>query len=238
MTVSRTADERGYYLGSDGFYYAKVTATPNSSYGSGYTFSTGDRISRNTTYYFKVEPIRWRILTTNDGKAFILCDSIIANQRYDSSSNNYKNSDVRAWLNETFYETAFTDLQKQIILTTEVDNGTSNSGGGFFPGMSENTNDKVFLLSYNELNNSAYGLTSNALRRMLTSDYARATGAYMSTNSSNYGAGYWWLRTPYNRYSNSNSVRYVNYDGSINNYSGGSVSTGNYGVVPAMWITL
>ena len=107
--------------------------------------------------------------------------------------------------------------------------------------MSENTNDKVFLLSYNELNNSAYGLTSNALRRMLTSDYARATGAYMSTSSSNYGFGNWWLRTPdSNRYGS--NVRYVGADGGTSNNRGtantSGANTANCGIVPAMWITL
>jgi uncharacterized repeat protein (TIGR02543 family) len=54
VTITKTIDERGYYLGSDGFYYAKYS-----------------------TYYFKVEPIRWRILTEQDGKAFLFCDIII-----------------------------------------------------------------------------------------------------------------------------------------------------------------
>lgn len=34
--------------------------------------------------------------------------------------NNYAESTVRKWLNETFYNTAFSELQKQIILTTTV----------------------------------------------------------------------------------------------------------------------
>ena len=76
VTVGTSADTRGYYLGSDGYYYAKVTATPNSS---GYTFSTNATVSRGTVYYFKVEPIKWRILTESGGTALILCESIIAN---------------------------------------------------------------------------------------------------------------------------------------------------------------
>ena len=48
---------------------------------------------------------------------------------------------------------------------------------------------------------------------MLTSDYSRATGVWMSTSSDYYGDGYWWLRSPYG-YS-SNDVRFVSYDGSI-----------------------
>ena len=42
VEVTEEQDSRGYYLGSDGYYYAKVTATP---YSSGYAFSTGTTVT-------------------------------------------------------------------------------------------------------------------------------------------------------------------------------------------------
>jgi hypothetical protein len=233
VTVSSTVDERGYYLGSDGFYYAKVVADPSSS---SYTFSTGATVTDGATYYFKVEPIRWRILSTDGETAFILCDSIIANHKYDGSYNNYKHSEIRAWLNATFYKTAFSALQREIILTTTVDNSAASTGYSSNPYACEDTEDKIFLLSYKEVTNSAYGFSSSAYdtaRRMQTSDYSRATGADMSTSSDYYGNGYWWLRSPI--YNLIGSARDVGYDGNAGSLFVGGASDG---VVPALRIRL
>ena len=245
--ISNTPDTDGYYLGSDGERYAKVVADP---YYSGYTFSDNSSVIVGNTYYFKVEPIRWRILSESDGNAFILCDSIIANHYYHHTTssttidgqrvyaNNYKYSDIRAWLNDEFYKTAFGDLQQALIQTTEVDNSAQSTGDSSNPYACENTSDKVFLLSYREVTNSAYGfassyLTDDTARRMLTSDFSRATGAWMSTTSY-YGNGWWWLRSPLSNYSN--SARNVHDDGDANrNYT---VDNDLFGVVPALNLTL
>ena len=91
VTITETQDDRGHYLGSDGFYYAKVKATPCASY---YTFSTGEAIDGGKDYYFKVEPIRWRILNEENGEALLLCDNIIDKYIFDDSSNNYAESQI------------------------------------------------------------------------------------------------------------------------------------------------
>lgn len=245
VTVTDTTDSRGYYLGSDGKYYARVIADP---WGLSYTFSTGASVTDGTEYYFKVEPIRWRILSEEDGVAFILCDSIIDNQRYDDASNNYAESEIREWLNATFYETAFNSLQQEIVLTTEVDNSAASTNpydnetyfnNGVNDYACENTNDKIFLLSEAEATNGLYGFAASysvydTARRMLTSDYSRATGAYISTSSNYYGNGWWWLRSPY--YGNSSSARGINIDGSANSIS--NVRDTIEGVVPALRIRL
>lgn len=269
VTITDTTDDRNYYLGSDGSYYAKVTAAPSESY---YTFSTGTTVTSGTVYYFKVEPIRWRILCEENGEALILCDSIIANAAYQSDytydgdpytlmayttangapegtyANNYKYSNVRAWLNDSFYETAFSELARSIILTTEVDNSAKstnpygnetylNNGVNIYA--CENTNDKVFLLSIEEASNSAYGFAStyeayNTARSMVTSDYSRASGAHMVTSSDYYGNGWWWMRSP--NYHNSVSACETS-DGGAASLSS-LVRFTNRGVVPALRITL
>ena len=245
--ISNTPDTDGYYLGSDGERYAKVVADPEKSY---YKFSDNSSVIDGYTYYFKVEPIRWRILSESDGNAFILCDSIIANHYYHHTrssttidgqtvyANNYKYSDIRAWLNDEFYNTAFGDLQQALIQTTEVDNSVYSTGYSSNRYACENTSDKVFLLSYREVTNSAYGFASSystydTARRMLTSDFSRATGAYMSTDSSYYGNGRWWMRSPY--YYSYGHVRSVDYSGYADYNS--NVNR-NYGVVPALKLTL
>ena len=242
VMVGDVADEDGYYLGSDGERYAKVVADP---YGIGYTFSDGSAVTDGNTYYFKVEPIRWRILSESDGSAFILADGIIANKAYDAGrNNNYKNSDIRAWLNGEFLNTAFGEVAQGLIETTEVDNSEYSTGYSSNQYACENTFDKVFLLSYREVTNSAYGFSSDdvdydAARRMTVSDYARSTGAIINT-SSYFGCGHWWLRSPSNDYSN--CARGVNYrgaaDANIYYYVGGDYGGGGDGVVPALNIIL
>ena len=235
VTITETQDTRGYYLGSDGFYYAKVVADPD---GSDYTFSTGASVTYGETYYFKVETIRWRILSEDGETAIILCDSIIAKHRYDDSSNNYANSEIRQWLNDTFYETAFTELQREMILTTNVDNSVASTGYSSNSYACEDTEDKIFLLSYKEATNSAYGFstsysTYDEARRMQTSDYCRATGVYMNTLSGYYGNGVWWLRSPDSDISF--RARYVRSDGDVGY---GEARGSNRGVVPALQIRL
>ena len=230
VTVGTTADSRGYYLGSDGFYYAKVTADP---FNSGYKFSSGASVTNGTVYYFKVEPIRWRILSESGDTALILCDSIIANHRYDESNNNYKSSEIRAWLNGTFYNTAFNELQKDLINTVLVDNSEASTGYSSNPYACEDTSDKVFLLSYKEVTNPDYGFSSNdsdydTARRMTVNDYARATGAYMNEDN-----GWWWLRSPSTRHDS--NARGVSHDGYVG-YYGVNYELG--GVVPALQIRL
>ena len=237
VTITSTIDERGYYLGSDGYYYAKIVADPLYS---NYTFSTGETITDGEIYYFKVEPIRWRILSEDGETAFILCDSIIEGMSYDAGKyNNYAESNIRAWLNNEFYNTAFSKLQQEIILTTTVDNSAYSTGYDSNSNACEDTEDKVFLLSYREVTNSEYGFLSDlsigdTIRCMQTSDYSRATNVFVNrSSSSDYGVGRWWLRSPYN--SLTENVRYVNEQGSYN-FTGADGYA--IGVVPAIWITL
>ena len=269
ITITSITDSRGYYLGSDGYYYAAVTATPGKA---GYTFSTGASVTSGTVYYFKVESIRWRILSTDGETALILCDSIIANMAYQSDyyenydnrlhayttangapsgtyANNYEYSAVRKWLNETFYKTAFNDLQKAIIIETEIDNSVASTGYSSNPYACDDTKDKVFLLSYAEATNSKYefgppSYPEDEDRLMLTSDYSRATGAHINTTYPGYGNGYWWLRSPkyYDptyedpTYEDGYELRLISCYSYAHDYS--YVYDSNIGIVPAMWINL
>lgn len=183
------------------------------------------------------------MLDESDGNALILCDMIIDSQQYDydgNYSNNYAESTVRAWLNDNFYSTAFNDLQKNIILTTEVDNSASSTGYSENEHACENTNDKVFLLSFTEVTSSDYGFNRSSsaydtAREKKTTDYAQSQGAYtyFSSSSEYNGNGFWWLRSP--NYYYSYYARGV-YNGGVD-YGDGVRSTG-YGVVPALQIRL
>ena len=203
----------------------------------------------STAYWFKYEVVRWRVLTEIGNRAFLMCNIAIDAQQYYNDYNttrlidgktvyvnNYAESHIRKWLNETFYNTAFNDLQKAIIGMTSVDNSARsanpfNNATQWNKGKNEyaceNTLDKIFLLSEYEVTNPTYGFTGSAL---MISDYAKSQGCYREYNDS----CRWWLRSPY--YDNYNYARCVDYDGHSNSIE--AVSYTSNGIVPAMWITL
>ena len=240
VTLSKYTNSNGYYDGSDGAEYLKVIASCNAYYGN--AFSNGVEITKGDVYYFKMEPIRWRIL--DEEKGLLVCDFIIDTVQYNHSSfshsngsyaNNYKESKVRAWLNNEFLKTAFTLEEQSFIKTTLVDNSAESTliteNNKF---VCEDTLDKIFLLSAVEanamiINTDAY---FPAERRLITSDYSRVTGAYVDTYS-NYGCGYWWLRSPYAK--SSCKVRFIRSNGRMENFD---VHLNDVGVVPALQIKL
>lgn len=108
-----------YYLGTDGNYYAKCK---ENAYATGYKYSDNNPVKKSTenSYrYFKVEPIKWRVLTDNySGKKLLLAENILTADIpfYEGYSrtrsvgadttiypNNYKYSQIRAYLNGLSY---------------------------------------------------------------------------------------------------------------------------------------
>lgn len=122
-------------------------------------------------YWFKYEPIKWRILTTSGNSAYIMSDialdsfSIQPNRKsemrddlfaeYNNSTgvpdgtyaNNWEYCFLRRWLNETFYNEVFNKLQKEIIQTTHLDNTARSSNPNDYPkyyGYGENAGKNKF----------------------------------------------------------------------------------------------
>ncbi len=211
-----------------------------------------------TVYFFKYEPIKWRILEEQDGKALLLCEMVIDCQEYyhdrysdrtiDGTTvypNNYEYSNIRAWLNDNFYNTAFNDLQKQLIQLTTVDNSpASTAAGASFddPATSyacKNTDDKVFLLSTKEVTTNKYGFAPDpyvceTARQKQTTDYTKCQGD--SSSYSNEGYNDWWLRSPSYSSSSSGCARFASKDGDASFHH--LVVNSLIGVCPALWISL
>lgn len=122
-------------------------------------------------YWFKYEPIKWRILTTSGNSAYIMSDialdsfSIQPNRKsemrddlfaeYNNSTgvpdgtyaNNWEYCFLRGWLNETFYNEVFNGLQKEIIQTTHLDNTARSCNPNAYPkyyGYGENAGKNKF----------------------------------------------------------------------------------------------
>ena len=245
---------RGYYS-YNGEEYAKVTATPYAT-GDAYLYSDGTAVTSNTTEWFKVEPIKWKVagIDAATGSVKVMSTVILDKSYYYKNqdtrtidgetiySNNYKYSDLREFLNNSFYNTAFTSLQQSAILTTEVDNsmrGTNyaDNGGSTNNYVCENTFDKIYALSHKEAKASFFGdntEVSRTERLLKVTDFAKAKGVYWEVSSSDYiGNGEWWLRSP--NYYNDHSASRVYYASALWAIN---VDDAKIGVVPAMQLSV
>ena len=171
-------------------------------------------------------------------------------------ANNWQYSTIRAWLNGSyeandtqkttytdkgFLQTAFTANAQSLIAATTVDNSEGSTCGTGEQSQSNpyacgKTKDKIFLLSQQEATTLNSGFAAynkdDSTRIRVTTDYAKATGAFQ--NSTDGYGGWWWLRSPY--CSQENSARVI--------ISGGGGADSNVvhstygGVVPALSISL
>jgi len=234
--TSGSNEYRGVYFTS---YRPYSTITASSAANS---FQDENGYTASSVYWFKYEPITWRVLDVQAGKAFLMANLVLDSQDYHYStstrniggstvySNNYQESHIRSWLNSNFYNTAFTTAEQARIQTTTVDNSVASTGYSSNPYVCANTSDKVFLLSYAEATSATYGLSTTTARQLAPSAYAKAQGVYTYTN----GFNYWWLRSP-DYGSDDDYARSVNLGGYVDN---DYVNFTNGGVVPALWISL
>ena len=188
---SYKTDRGWYYL--DGAYYA--SARQNAS--AACTLSDGTSITvqdTSTIHWFKVEPIKWRILSSKGGSYSLASSSLLRGDVIYSKSNGpiyYDQSRIRAYLNGDFYKDAFS-FDSSLVQTVEVDNSASTTGMEPNKCVCDNTFDKVYLLSYKDCVNSAC-FKNQSDRMCTTTDYALCT--YANAES---GYGYYYTRSPSN----------------------------------------
>ena len=240
----------------DGTRYRKVDKSDANQ-----TIRFGD----NEYRYFKWEPIKWKVLSSDDSKLFLLADKALDCNEFNESykSVTWETSTIRSWLNgygsksnedgisytlDSFYRDAFTALERGAILTTTVvneDNSAYQTEGG------NDTSDKIFLLSLSDAMNENYGFCAktqegsngrntveSASRWVEATEYAKAMGTNPISHDAltNGNANVWWsLRTPGYNKYNYFEITGVNAYGAASNY-GVDVDNGFGGVVPALYI--
>lgn len=222
------------------------------------TFQDDNGYTIGIVYWFKYEPIKWRVLDPNKG--LVLSETIVDSQAYsnyilnsgtdeygygeywgDSSktyyANNYARSSIRKWLNNDFYNTAFSNAQKSIIDYTELDNSAYDDSYSIYD--SETTYDKIYLISWDDALDMNYAFSSSngidTERKEQGTDYAKCQGLYVYSIGNNIHSGNsnWWLRSP-GDYSDLSCNVY--YDGSVGGHFG--ICSTNIGVRPAMSLNL
>lgn len=146
------------------------------------------------------EPVKWRVLSVNGDDAFLLADQNLDCQPYNTEGKSvtWEICTLRAWLNSTFLQNAFSATEQAAVRTMTVineDNPEYGTEGG------NNTQDKMYLLSIAEASTAAYGFNAtfdeeSQTRYAKNTEYAKKRGAYTSTIDSYAGNGWWWLRSP------------------------------------------
>ena len=180
------------------------------------------------------EPIEWLVLDVQDGKALLLSKYGLDVKPYNTECVDitWEQCILRAWLNQDFLKTAFSDKEQTAILTTHIDNSDAQGCNKWKTTGGNDTEDQIFLLSFHEVFELYF--TTNEARICAPTDYAVSNGVWTNRYYQLEGrpTGTWWLRSP-GYYQHSAAL--VNYGGSryedYVNYE--------YSVIrPALWVDL
>ncbi|MEG6586292.1 DUF6273 domain-containing protein [Dendrosporobacter sp. 1207_IL3150] len=187
-------------------------------------------------------PIKWRVLQNSGSELFLLSEYILDSKRYHSDFEDiiWRDSDLRKWLNDEFFNAAFNDSEKKFIKITHcTDNG------------SVDTQDKVFLLSVSEVKELTTKVSGDSLsveRRAIGTEFSKIKkndgchlyvydkkvgDNYIVEDGEQFGCSWWWLRT---QSDNSSRAFFIGHRSSIRSY--GRVNLPHYGVRPALKINL
>ena len=206
-------DYRGVYFTNYRPYNITKVAGESLSNIDEYHYTT------ENVYWFKYEKIEWDVLSNTDGSRFIVANLALDAQEFcpghDSIPmahngstdyyNAYKYSEIKKWLNNEFYNTAFNDTEKKIIALSNVKTRRFVKEGS----SDSYCDNNVFLLSDTEVEEYLSTKTCK------TTDYARIQGIASDAN----GYANWGLRTPSTgspSYSNTAiQTQYVNTEGNI-----------------------
>ena len=217
-----------------------------------YQYTNGYSI--NTTYWFAFNPLTWRVL--NPATGLVVCTSAIDARpfnnycgRPDAHAQNYYNqnddftyyasdyahSSLRDWLNNDFWNTAFSAAEKAKISATTIQNKglyTLQGNDSYSDLDAEDTTDRVFALSFDEMVNPAYGFKeqpgySDPMRVRKPTEYAKCMGIQVGDN----GNVAWRLRTPGH---NSRDACKVNTEGQSAWVSATYTSKNYLGICPAL----
>ena len=170
------------------------------------------------------KPIKWIVMKNEGNQVLLLSKYVLDTKPYNKESKavTWETSDIRQWLNNEFYTTAFNKSEKAKIQTSLIKNEYND------------TEDKVFLLSEKE----AETLFSNDEERIAkATEYAEKSGVYVNEEKSGVYVNeeksvLWWLRSPGD---DSSLAAEVNDDGWVDR-RGDDVDYDYDGVRPALYL--
>lgn len=191
------------------------------------------------------EKIEWRVLEKKNGRLLVITDRVIDIQPYnkDEIHTNYppettwEQCSLRAWLNDNFYNSAFSNSEKKKIPTVSVHTEGRNNYASTIGG--NDTQDKLFCLSleqaatYLKTTEGAIAYaTRNVLLKNKSITYDQLTNGVINPDTI---TDSYWLRTP-GDYGNSYAML-IELDGEVY-FEGNEVNADLGGVRPAMYINI
>ncbi len=195
----------------------EINSLKNAQVGSSLFFGTYEQDNNSENGQ---ESIEWIVLAKENGKALLLSKYALDYQPYNTTDKQvtWETCSLRKWLNQEFWNTAFTNEEKAMIPDTNV---KAEKNPSYSTPAGKNTIDKVFLLSIQET--KKYVNKSDMI-----------CGLTVYTGKGVRYSTWWWLRSPGNY---SNNAALVLSDGSVG-YEGYYVADSNDAVRPALWINL
>ena len=129
-----------------------------------------------------------------DNGVVVLRKDIHSKGVYDSSTNDYANSDLHSWGNNTFLNTIDSEIRNQ-IMNVKIPYRRGTSGSSVSSG-ANGLQCKVFFLSTKEVDSTeSYSPNEGAVF-----SYFKGGGDSKRIARYNGQADYWWLRSPYRTY--------------------------------------
>lgn len=181
----------------NGEAYRKVTITEYRPYNTKLLSSaTGSQskygYEEGKTYYFRWKPIEWKVLAKESDGVYVMSNALLDSQPYHNYDEAiiWKNSSLRTWLNGNFYNDAFSQAEQEKIVSVTHSNEDGND-----------TTDKLWLLSYGNSTNSAYGFSTDSeaedfARLAVGTDYAKSQGLVKRDDSVYGSTTFWWISSP------------------------------------------
>ncbi len=181
----------------------------------------------------EVEPLVWRVLSIENGRALLITDKLIDCRKYNEDDDvvTWETCTLRKWMNNDFIDKAFNSSQQAQIATVTNQNPNhpeyGTKGGNA-------TQDRIFALSINEAEKYFRDYDD---RMAAPTGYAKKRGSYVSDRYSlrnGKKTGWWWLRSPGRDSSEAVDVidfGLINQDGVDVNFNYGSAR-------PAFWLNL
>lgn len=187
------------------------------------------------------EVLEWLVLEVKDNKALLISryglEAMPFNETEEAMT--WEKCSLRTWLNSEFYETAFSEEEKEKIKKTTVLNNADANGG--VDGGTD-TEDQVFLLSVEEARKyfgedgvEENGRNYNLNRATTPTEYAKTKPLTIISGDKEYaGCSPYWLRTPGVA---AHIAAIVDYNGDIYAFGHG-VSEPKNMVRPAIWVEI
>lgn len=165
------------------------------AFSSGAMYKTGDiftfgRYEQDNDLANGSEFIEWQVLTVQNDRALVISRYGLDVKSYIEMAygSTWESGTLRSWLNDYFYNIAFTQTEQAQILLVTNDNPNNPQYGT--PGGNPTT-DRIFLLSIGEAERY---FSSGGARKVQATAYAKASGIFVDKNGS--GTSSWFLRSP------------------------------------------